>query len=110
MSKKLIILLVLLGILIVSSPFLFMFYRSMLPPENREDLLEQGKLGSNGQLLVRQCPTRILIDEINPEGDLKTSYLIDGYKRDISEFDVEWINANCDLTNKTLRSKYMPPK
>ena len=60
----------------------------------------------NNKSKIKQCPDQWIQNNM-PGNTIKTDkekqyYIIDGKRRDLNEFDSNWINENCDLKITTV--------
>jgi hypothetical protein len=47
--------------------------------------------------LVRECPDEMIVNKMPGTSPQSSYYILDGNRREISEFDSEWVKNNCNI-------------
>lgn len=57
--------------------------------------------GEQHAALIRDCPEEKIINRMPTVGEsseAKTYFIYKGERRELEEFDLEWVEANCEVT------------
>ncbi|MFT5360101.1 MAG: hypothetical protein ACI88L_000583 [Candidatus Paceibacteria bacterium] len=56
---------------------------------------------SGESLLTQECPDELIVDNMPyagpPEENISSYYIKDGSRRELAEFDGEWVSQNCSV-------------
>jgi hypothetical protein len=58
--------------------------------------------GDDASGLVRACPDELIINKMPGTQPQSSYYIIDGVRREISEFDTQWIGDNCNVPTQEV--------
>lgn len=92
-------------ILVISAIASFIYYWQALEKASQyfQPVKRADKTPNYKNRLLRLCPAEWIVDEMPEIGkpDLndppKEYFIYQGVRRDLSEFDVDWVKVNCDV-------------
>ena len=88
---KIIILIILIFALILVAGY---FYNMDNNPAN--------PINNNNPQLLRECPDEMIVNRMPGTSPQSSYYIVDGERREISEYDANWVEANCQVPEQEV--------